>query len=162
MREAAARSCRFVCISPLRSDLPDEAQFEWLPARPNTDTALMLALVHQIISDGAHDREFIARCCDGWAAFEDYLMGRSDGVAKTCAWAAPICDLPAQQLVDLTRSLVGRRTLVVVSHSLQRAEHGEQPVWMGANQPHTKRHSQLDFGAHSQASKRRGARHRGG
>ena len=132
MREAAARGCRFVCISPLRSDLPDEAQFEWLPARPNTDTALMLALVHQIVSDGAHDREFIARCCDGWAAFEDYLMGRSDGVPKSCAWAAPICDLPARQLADLARSLVGKRTLVVVSHSLQRAEHGEQPVWMGA------------------------------
>ena len=27
--------------------------------------------------------------------------------------------------------LTGKRALVVVSHSLQRAEHGEQPVWMG-------------------------------
>jgi biotin/methionine sulfoxide reductase len=25
-----------------------------------------------------------------------------------------------------------RRTLIVVVHALQRAEHGEQPVWMGA------------------------------
>ena len=132
MRDAAARGCRFVSVSPLRSDLPDEARFEWLPAVPNTDTALMLALVHQLVSDGTHDRAFIARCCDGWERFEDYLMGRSDGVAKSCAWAAPICGLPAQQLSELARSLVGKRTLVVVSHSLQRAEHGEQPVWMGA------------------------------
>lgn len=80
MREAAARGCRFVCISPLKSDLPEEAQFEWLAARPNTDTALMLALVHQIVSDGAHDREFIARCCDGWATFEDYLIDRKSVV----------------------------------------------------------------------------------
>ena len=32
----------------------------------------------------------------------------------------------------LARRLHGRRALIVVSHSLQRAEHGEQPVWMGA------------------------------
>jgi len=34
--------------------------------------------------------------------------------------------------VALARKLHGRRALIVVSHSLQRAEHGEQPVWMGA------------------------------
>ena len=32
----------------------------------------------------------------------------------------------------------------------------EHPLWLVANQPHTKLHSQLDFGGHSQASKRQG------
>lgn len=132
MQAAAARGCRFVSISPLKSDLPDEAGFDWLPAVPGTDTALMLALVHQLVSDGTHDRAFIDRYCDGWDTFEDYLMGRSDGVAKSCTWAAPICGLPERQLTDLARALVGKRALVVVAHSLQRSEHGEQPVWMGA------------------------------
>ena len=31
----------------------------------------------------------------------------------------------------LARRLAGRSALITVSHSLQRAEHGEQPVWMG-------------------------------
>ncbi|MBT2326591.1 molybdopterin-dependent oxidoreductase [Variovorax paradoxus] len=132
MRAAAARGCRFVSISPLKSDLPDEAAFDWLPVVPGTDTALMLGLVHQLVSNGTHDRDFIARYCDGWESFEAYLMGRSDGVPKSCAWAASICGLPEEQLVDLARALVGKRVLVVVAHSLQRSEHGEQPVWMGA------------------------------
>ncbi|MDP9601424.1 UNVERIFIED_ORG: biotin/methionine sulfoxide reductase [Variovorax paradoxus] len=132
MRAAAARGCRFVSISPLKSDLPEEAAFEWLSAVPGTDTALMLALVYQLVTDGSHDRDFIERYCDGWSTFEDYLMGRSDGIAKSCDWAAPICGLPATQLTQLARDLVGKRVLVVVSHSLQRSEHGEQPVWMGA------------------------------
>lgn len=132
MRVAAARGCRFVSISPLKNDLPDEAAFEWLPAVPGTDTALMLALVHQLVADGAHDRAFIDRYCDGWNTFEDYLLGRNDGTPKSCAWAAPICGIPEAQLVALARSLVGKRVLVVVAHSLQRSEHGEQPVWMGA------------------------------
>ncbi|HSV44450.1 MAG TPA: molybdopterin-dependent oxidoreductase, partial [Ramlibacter sp.] len=57
---------------------------------------------------------------------------RGDGVPKTCAWAAPICGIPAAQLEQLALSLPGKRVLVVVAHSLQRSEHGEQPVWMGA------------------------------
>jgi biotin/methionine sulfoxide reductase len=132
MRAAAARGCRFVCISPLRSDLPQEAKAEWLAPIPGTDTALMLALVHTLVSAGLHDRAFIDRYCDGWQVFEDYLMGRSDGVAKSAAWAAPICGIAAGQVEALARSLQGRRVLVVVAHSLQRSEHGEQPVWMGA------------------------------
>ncbi|MBU2410157.1 MAG: molybdopterin-dependent oxidoreductase, partial [Gammaproteobacteria bacterium] len=131
MRAAAERGCRFVSISPLRSDLPDEAAFDWLPVMPGTDTALMLALVHTLVENGLHDAGFIDRYCDGWVTFEDYLMGRSDGTPKSAAWAAALCGIDPQRIVTLARALAGKRVLVVVSHSLQRAEHGEQPVWMG-------------------------------
>lgn len=132
MRQAALRGCRFVSVSPLRTDFPAEAQADWLAARPGTDTALMLGLVHELVRRGAHDRAFLDRYCEGWQAFEDYLMGRVDGVPKTAAWAASVCGLPEPVIVDLAASLPGKRVLVVVAHSLQRAEHGEQPVWMGA------------------------------
>ncbi len=132
MRLAAQRGCRFVSISPLRSDLPDEADFTWLAVVPNTDTAMMLGLVHTLVSEGLHDRDFISRFCDGWAPFEDYLMGRTDGCPKSAAWASGLCGLPEAELLRLARSLPGKRVLVVVAHALQRSEHGEQPVWMGA------------------------------
>ena len=79
MRAAAARGCRFVSISPLKSDLPDEAAFDWLPAVPGTDTALMLALAHELVTTGRHDQAFIDRYCDGWPVFRDYLLGSGDG-----------------------------------------------------------------------------------
>ncbi|KWT83588.1 MULTISPECIES: molybdopterin-dependent oxidoreductase [unclassified Variovorax] len=132
MRAAALRGCRFISISPLRSDLPDEAAFDWLPVTPGTDTAFMLALVHALVTRGLHDTDFIRRCCDGWDTFEDYLLGRSDGTPKTAAWAAPLCGIAEDRITELALALAGRRVLVVVSHSLQRSEHGEQPVWMGA------------------------------
>jgi biotin/methionine sulfoxide reductase len=132
MARAARRGCRFVCISPLRTDLPVEAAPQWLPVTPGTDTALMLALAHELVTAKAHDHTFIERYCDGWPVFEDYLLGRADGQPKSCAWAAPICGVPEASIRELARSLPGKRVLVVVSHSLQRSEHGEQPVWMGA------------------------------
>jgi biotin/methionine sulfoxide reductase len=132
MLEAAARGCRFVCISPLCTDLPEEARAEWTAVRHGTDTAYMLGLLHTLVAEGLHDSGFLASHCDGWTVFEDYLLGHSDGQPKTAAWASAICGVPARSIAQLARALPGRRVLVVVSHSLQRAEHGEQPVWMGA------------------------------
>lgn len=132
MRQAARRGCRFLNISPLASDLPADATAQWVRAVPGTDVALMLALVHELVANGWHDQAFLRDFCEGWDGFEDYLMGRADGQAKDPAWAAPICGVPAADIARIARLLPGKRVLVTVAHSLQRAEHGEQPVWMGA------------------------------
>ncbi|MCB8881124.1 molybdopterin guanine dinucleotide-containing S/N-oxide reductase [Acidisoma cellulosilytica] len=132
MQKAAERGCAFLLVGPLRQDLPQEATAEWISAIPGTDTALMLALVHTLVSEGLQDQAFIDRYCEGWPVFQDYLLGVSDGQPKDAAWAAPITGLPAGEITALARRLHGKRVLVTVAHSLQRAEHGEQPVWMGA------------------------------
>ncbi|MBA2397883.1 MAG: molybdopterin-dependent oxidoreductase [Bradyrhizobium sp.] len=132
MARAAARGCQFVHVSPLRGDLPDEARSQWISNIPGTDVALMLALVHTLVVEGLHDREFLNRYTVGWPVFERYVLGETDGQPKDAAWAAAIAGVTADTIVALARKLHGRRALIVVSHSLQRAEHGEQPVWMGA------------------------------
>ncbi|TDH62791.1 Asp-tRNA(Asn)/Glu-tRNA(Gln) amidotransferase GatCAB subunit C [Dankookia rubra] len=131
MQAAAARGCAFVGVGPLRDDMPAEARAEWLTITPNTDAALMLALMHTLVAAGLHDRGFLDRYTAGWPVLEAYLLGREDGQPKDAAWAAPITGISADRIAALARSLAGRRVLVTVSHSLQRAEHGEQPVWAG-------------------------------
>ncbi|CAH0195420.1 molybdopterin guanine dinucleotide-containing S/N-oxide reductase [Roseomonas sp. CECT 9278] len=132
MQAARARGCDFILVGPLRGDLPDEAGAEWVANIPNTDTALMLALVHTLVTEGLHDQAFLDRFTVGWPVFERYLLGAADGQPKDADWAAPITGVAAEQIRALARRLHGRRVLVTVAHALQRAEHGEQPVWMGA------------------------------
>jgi biotin/methionine sulfoxide reductase len=132
MDRARARGCEFVLVSPLRADLPEEAGAEWISCVPGTDTALMLALVHTLVTERLHDRAFLDRYTVGWPVFERYLLGETDGQKKDAAWAAPITGLEADAIRALARRLHGRRALIVVSHSLQRAAYGEQPIWMGA------------------------------
>lgn len=132
MARARARGCEFLLVSPLRADLPEEAGADWTGITPGTDTALMLALVHRIVATGRHDRAFLDRYTVGWPEFEAYLTGRTDGQPKDADWAAPITGMAADAIRSLADRLPGRRALVVVSHSLQRAKFGEQPVWMGA------------------------------
>lgn len=51
---------RFISINPVRTGYSAIAD-EWVPIKPGTDGALLLALINQIIEKGLYDREFIAR-----------------------------------------------------------------------------------------------------
>ena len=57
--EAAKSGIEFINISPLKSDLIDGAKGEWIAARPNTDTALMLGLAHTLHEEGLSDKKFL-------------------------------------------------------------------------------------------------------
>lgn len=131
LKGASERGARFVLISPLNDDFPPEANAEWLPIVPGTDVALMLGLAHVLVREGLHDRGFLDRYTVGYERFEDYLLGRTDRIEKDPEWASGICGISAETIKDLARHMAGARTLITVSHSLQRADHGEQPVWMG-------------------------------
>lgn len=124
-----ARGGEIVSISPLRDDMHGAAR--WLAPRPGSDVAIMLALGHVLATEGLADRAFLDRYTVGYDKFEDYLLGRSDGVAKDPAWAAALSGLPAQTIVDLARRMAAGRTLVTVTWSLQRVRHGEQAPWAG-------------------------------
>src|SRR4051812_30356086 len=120
---------RFVNISPVNTDLDAGAPHEWIPIRPNTDTAMILALAFTLHAEGLHDRDFLASHCVGFDRFVPYLTGASDGVPKTPEWAEAITGVSASRIRSLARELAAVRSIVNMAWSLQRAHHGEQPYW---------------------------------
>ncbi len=129
LREARANGCRFVSISPLRDDTMAELGAEWLAIRPNTDTAVMLALAHTLVVEGLADLGFLDRYTVGFDRWRAYLLGESDGTPKTAEWAAAISGLAADRIRALARDLAATRSMLNAAWSLQRADHGEQPFW---------------------------------
>ncbi len=51
---------RFVSINPVRTGYSAIAD-EWVPIRPGTDGALLLAFLHEIIAKGLYDRDFLVQ-----------------------------------------------------------------------------------------------------
>jgi anaerobic selenocysteine-containing dehydrogenase len=49
---------KFISINPVRTGYSAIAD-EWVPIRPGTDGALLLALIHEIIKQGLYDRDFL-------------------------------------------------------------------------------------------------------
>ena len=82
--EAANSGIEFINISPLKSDLIDEVKGEWITARPNTDTALMLGLAHTLHVEGLSDKQFLENYTQGFEKFLPYLLGTNDGIEKKC------------------------------------------------------------------------------
>ncbi len=129
VQAAAAAGVQFVNISPIRTDVLEEALTEWLAPRPSTDVAVMLGLAHTLLSEDLHDQAFLDGYTTGFDTFRAYLLGESDGVPKTAEWAAGISEIPADSLCRLARRLASQRTMISVSWSLTRQDHGEQPFW---------------------------------
>ncbi|HYZ33741.1 MAG TPA: molybdopterin-dependent oxidoreductase [Crenalkalicoccus sp.] len=130
MRRAAAAGLRIVNISPHRGDTEVELGAEWVPIRPGSDTAMMLAMAHALLAAGKEDRGFLATHCVGWEKLRAYILGEADGQAKTPDWAAAITGVPADTISRLALDCAARPCMLTAAWSLQRADYGEQPWWM--------------------------------
>ena len=70
---------RFVSVNPVRSGYSAIAD-EWVPIRPGTDGAFLLAVIHEILARGLYDREFVVQYTNGGelvnldAAHDEYGM----------------------------------------------------------------------------------------
>ncbi|MEM6896648.1 MAG: molybdopterin-dependent oxidoreductase [Pseudomonadota bacterium] len=129
LRACAVRGVEFINVSPLRGDMDAELGAAWMPCRPGSDTALMLALAQTLVEEKLHDRAFLDRYTEGFERVAAYLSGAEDGTRKDADWAAPLTGLAADDIRALARKMARSRTLITCAASLQRADWGEQPLW---------------------------------
>ena len=62
----------------------------WLPIKPGTDTALLLAWMNVLIAENLYDAEFIQKWTVGFDQLAEHVK------PFTPEWAAPITDLPVE------------------------------------------------------------------
>ena len=130
LRQASSKGVKFLNVSPLKSDLETVGTTEWIPLKPNTDVALMLALCYELDKVGFTNKDFIERYTVGFENFIGYLNGFSDGVVKSAHWASKITGMSKEVIFDLIEEIKkSERTMISVSWSLTRQSHGEQPYW---------------------------------
>lgn len=120
----------FVNISPLRTDLSENLKAQWLPPLPGSDTAVMMGLAHTLIEEDLCDAAFLERYTVGFPKIRDYILGKDDGQAKDANWAQAQSGIEADTIRDLARKMAASRTMICVAAGLQRADFGEQPLWM--------------------------------
>lgn len=129
MTAARDRGCGFVNVGPIRDDMLEELGAWWIPIRPNTDVALMLAVMRRLVVTARADLTFLETHCRGWDRLAAYLEGVTDGVEKTAEWAAGITGLDVEDIERLTDLIGAGRTMLNSAWALQRAHHGEQAYW---------------------------------
>ncbi len=103
LAKAKEAGARLVAVDPYFSDSATVFAQEWLPIRPGTDTAMLLAMAQVIIREGLQDQKFLDTHAVGFAPFRDYVLGKEDGIPKTPAWAEAITGLAAGAIEKLAR-----------------------------------------------------------
>lgn len=123
---------RLICIDPMRSETMDffGERAEWIAPHMGTDVAMMLGIAHTLVENGWQDEAFLACCTSGYEKFADYLLGTTDGIAKTAEWAADICGVPADKIRELAALFHNSTTMLMAGWGMQRQQFGEQKHWM--------------------------------
>jgi anaerobic selenocysteine-containing dehydrogenase len=96
VQEAKRRGAKVVAIDPYRS-LSAEKCTQHVALLPGTDGALALAMMHVLIAQGLLDRDYIAQHTLGFEQLAERVQ------QYTPQWAAQICGLDAQEVVQLAR-----------------------------------------------------------
>jgi molybdopterin guanine dinucleotide-containing S/N-oxide reductase-like protein len=86
---------------------------KWIPILPNTDAAIHLAIAYIWMTEGTYDKDYVATHVVGFDKFEDYVLGREDGVPKTPEWASPKCGVPEWTIKALAREFAAKTTSTV-------------------------------------------------
>jgi len=103
LAEAKERGARIVGIDPLYNDSFAAFADDWIPLRPGTDTAMLIAMAYAMINEDLHDKNFLDTCTVGFDKFREYVLGIGDGIPKTPAWAEAITGVAAEKIERLAR-----------------------------------------------------------
>lgn len=120
--QAKKAGAKFIGIDPFYNDTYALLEADWIPVRPTTDTALLLAVAYVLITEDDPakkpliDWDFLKRCTIGFdkdsmpvgedpkGNFKDYVLGTYDGQPKTPEWASEICGVEPNRIRQLAVS----------------------------------------------------------
>jgi anaerobic dimethyl sulfoxide reductase subunit A len=103
LRRAQKKGVKIVCVDPRNNSTARSLNAEWIPVRPGTDTALLLAMANVMITQDCFDQAFIQKYTTGFDLFKAHVTGQEDGVPKTPRWASEITGVPAGTIERLAR-----------------------------------------------------------
>ena len=97
MKNAAKRGAKLIYADPRRSDLARHA-WRYLQFKPDTDVALLNAMIHTIIEEGLVDETFVRDRTSGYEALKENAKNFSPEAM------APICGIPAETMREVARA----------------------------------------------------------
>ncbi|MER7745572.1 molybdopterin-dependent oxidoreductase [Streptomyces bacillaris] len=118
LRGRARTGARLVVVDPRRTATAAVAD-DWIAPKPHTDLALALGMLHHILDQGLHDREFVRR----WVLGFDELKAHMAASRYTPEWAAAVTGVPAATIRRTARDYARARSAALfcnagISHQL--------------------------------------------
>ncbi len=127
LASAKKAGAKIICVDPRRTQSAKDLAEEWIALRPGTDTALLLAMAHVMITEDIYDHHFIETYTVGFEKFKDYVTGKEDNLPKTPIWAEGITGVAADRIHKLALDYANLRPAALwASWAPGRSAFGEQ------------------------------------
>jgi anaerobic dimethyl sulfoxide reductase subunit A len=126
--QARERGIPIICIESRYTPSIEVLADQWIPIRPTTDVAMMIAMANVWFREGLCDQAFIDKWVEpeGLARWRGYVLGISDGIDKTPGWAEGICGVPAETIIAFARLYAASKPVnLTVAMSIGRQFYGE-------------------------------------
>ncbi len=120
---------KMVHIDPYKNYTASWLGGKWIPCIPGTGPAMAHAIAHVWMTEGLYDKAYVAERTTGFDKYEDYVLGKEDGIPKTPDWQAPETGVDAHVLRALAREWGTKRTYLSCG--------GKGLTWGGANRSAT-------------------------
>ncbi|HEX9593803.1 MAG TPA: molybdopterin-dependent oxidoreductase [bacterium] len=95
---AVSNGASVIVVDPRFSTAASKAKW-WLPIRPSTDIALLLAWIHVLLEEGLYDKDYVARYCTGLEEL------RAAVAHNTPEWAYPITTIKPHTIRETAREM---------------------------------------------------------
>ncbi len=105
IKMARERGIPVICIDPRYTVAAEVLADQWIPIKPGTDAAMMVAVANVLIKEELYNKEFVDKYVDrrGFEEWSGYILGKADGIDRTPEWAEKICAVPAETIRGFAR-----------------------------------------------------------
>ena len=107
MKNASKQGARIVLADPRITDIGKHA-WRTLQFKPDTDVAMLNALIHVVIEEGLADQEFIAQRANNYEALRENVKAYSPEAME------PICGIPAETLREVARAFAKAKSAMIL------------------------------------------------
>ena len=123
--EALGRGAKLVVLDPRLSVAASKADY-WLPLKPGSDIALLLAWMHVIVKEGLYDKDYVDKHTVGFDKLREHLED------KTPAWAYAHTTIKPELIAETARFIAGFRPASLVHPSRHVTWYGDDTQRMRA------------------------------
>lgn len=125
--KAKEAGAEIIAIDPRLTNTIATLSAQWIPIRPCTDTAMLVAMAYVIIKENLQSQEYLDRYTVGFEQFKHYVMGGEDGIPKTPVWASHIAGVSPSNIEDLAKKYATKKPAALIDGIAPgRTAYGEQ------------------------------------
>ena len=105
--DGIANGAQIISVDPRFSTAASKAKW-WLPIKPGTDTALVLAWIHEVIKEKGYDEKFVSNSTTGFTELANHVKD------FTPEWAEKITEIPASVISETAKAMMDAKPAVLL------------------------------------------------